>query len=595
MTAPRTGGRGWRAIVGIVLAALGLLLVSAPPAAAHAQLLATDPANGALLPAAPPRITLTFSERVSPVPDGVTVTGPDGPVDLPGGGDGTAAGQVAPDAPERLEVALPADGLPDGVYTVMWRVVSVDSHPIHGALVFGVGDDDLGELAAAAAAGAAGAEADAAGALTVSAAVFRWIGYAALALLAGGTAFVLLCRPDGLRRPAVHRLLALSWGASLLSATALLLVQGPYTVNGSPADLVRPELLTATLGTDFGRFLLARLVLLVLGGVLLAVLAGQARDRSRAWSGGTERALRVAAGVVLLLALPATWTGTGHALAGADALSLSADTLHLTAMAVWLGGLVFLLGLTRARGGPEPAELGAALRRFAVLASASVVVLAGTGLYRAWRQVGSVEALTGTRYGMLLVLKLAALGVVLWAAALTRALVRRRYPPGAGRGRGEPFARRQLSWTLRVETGFVLVVLAVTSVLAATPPGSRPDPAPVADGGRQAGPYRAEETLEDGGGVLVELDPARAGPAVLRVTVTDGLGGAREVPEVTASLSLPAEDLGPLPVTLTPAGPGAYRADDLLLPRPGDWQLELKVRTTEIDLERFSLEFPVTP
>ncbi|MFB4197810.1 copper resistance CopC/CopD family protein [Streptomyces carpaticus] len=578
-----------------MLAALGLLLASAPPAAAHAQLLATDPANGALLPVAPPRITLTFSERITPVPDGVTVTGPDGPVDLPGG-DGAPAGEVAPDAPERLAIALPADGLPDGVYTVMWRVVSVDSHPIHGALVFGVGADDVGELATAAAAGAAGAEADAAGALTVFAAVFRWLGYAALALLAGGTAFVLLCRPDGLRRPAVHRLLALSWGASLLSAAALLLAQGPYTVNGSPADLVRPELLTATLGTDFGRFLLARLALLVLGGVLLAILAGQARDRPRARRGRAERALRVAAGVVLLLALPATWTGTGHALAGADALSLSADTLHLTAMAVWLGGLVFLLGLTRAGGGPEPAELGAALRRFAVLASASVVVLAGTGLYRAWRQVGSVEALTGTRYGMLLVLKLAALGVVLWAAALTRAQVRRRYAPGAGPVRGEPFARRQLSWTLRVETGFVLVVLAVTSVLAATPPGSRPDPVPVADGGgRQAGPYRAEETLEDGGGVLVELDPARTGPTVLRVTVTDGLGGAREVPEVTASLTLSAEELGPLPVTLTPAGPGAYRADDLLLPRPGDWQLELKVRTTEIDLERFSLEFPVAP
>ena len=75
---------------GVVASLLALVvgtgLLTAGPAAAHASLLATDPAAGAVLDAAPREVTLTFSEEVDPTLAAVTLTGPDGaqvPLDAP--------------------------------------------------------------------------------------------------------------------------------------------------------------------------------------------------------------------------------------------------------------------------------------------------------------------------------------------------------------------------------------------------------------------------------------------------------------------------------------------------------------------------------
>lgn len=110
--------------------ASGLLLAAllARPAAAHDQLLVSSPADGAVLAVPPTEIALTFSADVIPVASAVLV--------------GNAAGDAVPvsgptvDGPD-VVAALPT-GLQDGAYTVTWRVVSSDGHPIEGTLSFAV-------------------------------------------------------------------------------------------------------------------------------------------------------------------------------------------------------------------------------------------------------------------------------------------------------------------------------------------------------------------------------------------------------------------------------------------------------------------------
>jgi len=47
--------------------------------------------------------------------------------------------------------------------------------------------------------------------------------------------------------------------------------------------------------------------------------------------------------------------------------------------------------------------------------------------------------------------------------------------------------------------------------------------------------------------------------------------------------SLPARQLGPIPVKLQAAGPGSYTSTDVLLPAAGAWEISLTVRASEFD------------
>jgi copper resistance protein C len=116
--------------------AAALLGWAAAPAAAHSELVSSDPANGASLPAAPPTATLTFNEDVAgeftsvavtigsaaPAPAAATTAGPSVTVDL-------AAALAA------LPADTPAQSGPVA-WTVAYRVVSADGHPIQGQLGF---------------------------------------------------------------------------------------------------------------------------------------------------------------------------------------------------------------------------------------------------------------------------------------------------------------------------------------------------------------------------------------------------------------------------------------------------------------------------
>ena len=114
-----------------VLCAL-FALVTAAPASAHAMLERTSPAADGIVAHAPPDVVVTFSEAVSLVPgavrvyDGALREVDTGTASHPGGDPTSAAVALAP-------------GLGAGTYTVTWRVVSADSHPVSGAFTFQIG------------------------------------------------------------------------------------------------------------------------------------------------------------------------------------------------------------------------------------------------------------------------------------------------------------------------------------------------------------------------------------------------------------------------------------------------------------------------
>jgi len=107
-------------------AVLVLLVAGAPVALAHDRVLSVDPADGASVAVAPDQVQLVLSEAPIALGTAVEVRGPDG-------GVVSVGDPVIADA--TVTQALGGER-PAGAYTVVWRVVSSDGHPIDGTSTF---------------------------------------------------------------------------------------------------------------------------------------------------------------------------------------------------------------------------------------------------------------------------------------------------------------------------------------------------------------------------------------------------------------------------------------------------------------------------
>ncbi|MGH3963340.1 MAG: copper resistance protein CopC [Pseudonocardiaceae bacterium] len=562
-------------VITVICAVLGAL-VGAGSAAAHAVLIGTDPGQGAVIATAPTTVSLTFSEPVVVAAGGIRVFDPEGAqLDT---GDA-----VHLDRASTVGVALHTGNQPSaqqGTYTVSWRVISTDSHPIAGAFTFSVG-------APSATRAPGTAQPSGSTAVGVLYGIARAVAFASFALLVGSMAFVLLCWSGAIARRDVRRVLLVGWAGLLAATMAGLLLQGPYG-NGLGADRIFDSaVFSATVDSRFGAAWTARLMLLALTGaylVLLCAWLGHVARRGHAWFG--------ALGVGLAVGLASTWAVAGHATAGLQpALAIPVDVMHLMAMGVWLGGLVTVVVILRPAGvGPAGAASAeeAAVCRFSSIAAASVVILIGTGSYQTWRQLGNWAAFVSTDYGWLLLTKLGVVAVLVGVAGFSRRWVtrHRRVPVGVGAAsRSSPGVSTPALVTLRRsvvgEAMLGALVLGVTALLVNAEPGRTVTVA-------SPGPAHHIISYDTGGPggqgqLTVDVDPATAGPDTISVTVEDPTGNPRDVAELNATLTLTPRQLGPIPVPVRRTAPGHYVATGVQIPVNGTWQLAVTVRTSDID------------
>lgn len=378
---------------------LGLLLLGGGPASAHAALRGADPADGSVVKTAPGSITLTFTEAVGLLDDSFRVFDPDNQR-VKTGRTGHADGRA-----DTARITLPGK-LGTGTFTVAWRVVSADSHPIAGAFTFSVGEPS----AIPPALPSTSVENPATSGLFN---IGRYVAYLAAALLIGTAAFVAVCRPPDIRP--LRRLLLAGWWALTVSTVFLLLLRGPYETGAGPAEVLDPSGLTRTLGTRPGLALVARLALLAAAAVLLLRQRGLLKERR----GEQPSRPVLLTGAALAVGLALTWAAAEHASAGIQVpAAMTSSVLHLLSMAVWLGGLTALLTLLYRASVP-----GRVVNGFSRLAGWSVTVLVVTGVYQSWRGLGSVSALTDTTYGRVLLAKLAVVTLLLAAGARSRQTV----------------------------------------------------------------------------------------------------------------------------------------------------------------------------
>jgi copper transport protein len=280
-----------------VLPAVVLLALALPAtAAAHANLVRTDPASGAVVARAPAVVRVVF--------DDVVRVGPG--IEAVRNGGGSVLGGAAQAHGDTLVVPL-RPRLPNGDYSVRWSIVSDDGHLESGVIAFGVGEGRAPPTAVLEAEGTgpgAGVTAT------------RWIFLAGVLAAVGISlyALVVLRRLEG---SATRRIRLVLGAAAALAAIGA----------GIEAQRVGLE-------TRYGAAMLAGVVL---GAVVAAVAVV---------------ALRPA--LVLALGLAAVPSVSGHALdPGLPRVNVAVDIAHVLAAAAWVGvllGLVVFPGSRRRAG-----------------------------------------------------------------------------------------------------------------------------------------------------------------------------------------------------------------------------------------------------
>lgn len=535
-------------IVPMVLAAVfGLGLVT--PASAHAELVRSTPANGARLETPPPEVRLRFTESVNLIEGGMRLVGP-------GGAPVRTAAPVS--AGRTVTWPMPED-LPAGSYVVTWRVISSDGHPVSGAFSFGVGAaaDVIPDSATGSSTGASVSTAP----WPVLAA--RLAGYLAFAAFTGVVAFVLGCAPAARTAPALQKLARLGLSGGIVGALVGLLLQGPYTAGVGMSHLLDPSLLRDTLSTPFGLAMLWRLALYTVL-VPLAWRLPSVTNRPNCWF------------------IPAAVAGTavaiaaaGHGAASGRISDLAVVAVHVLTAGIWVGGLLALTVLGRSVDRDAIAE-------FSALAMLSVLILVATGVVNALQHVHAVDQLFWTRYGLLLLAKLALVGAALVGAAVSRQRLRQHRIP---------------LLSVRVEALLTAAVLLMTAVLSmTTPPPSEAaaasGPAAGARGGSPARNQQVQMPLGDGRTAVLAVRPATTDGSLLNLVVTDSSGRPVRLTRVALKVSNPGRGLAAIPVPMVERSRlwGArYR-----FPLSGTWKVTLTVQDQDLNAVVTAGSFTVT-
>ncbi|HEX2031044.1 MAG TPA: CopD family protein [Actinomycetota bacterium] len=586
----------------LLVAALALTGLLATPAAGHAIVRSTDPDIDEVVQAPPDAVTMEFNEPVEIAFGALRVFNTSG--------QSVEAGttEYLPGRPDAVTVPLPQD-LSNGTYTVTWRIVSADGHPIQEAFVFHVGapGENPRGVAAEILAGQSGAG-PLAGTL---AGVGRWVGFLALLLLTGTAVFLVLVwrlprtrtaeRPEEVERrfdARWRRILVWSWVAAVVTTVALYVLQGSVAADVPLSSVFSGGVLLELAETRYGLVSLVRLGLLLLAAGLWLAVRTSLRPAAARSVGAAAAPQRLpwwvlAAGAVLAVALLASPGVAGHAGTTEPlAANVAADTVHMLGAAVWVGGLVILVAaafpaVRILSDRDRLTTLAPVVARFSDTAMVAVGLLVASGVFRAWLEIRAWRALTGATYGIVLLTKIGAFLPLLALGAINNRWTKPRISRAAQEGAPGKAPLRTLRRLVTAEIALVTVVVAITAFLVNLPP-ARVEAGVV-------GPFIGETRLgEHKLSVLVE--PNQVGRNTVHLSLTEPHGApVHEAEEVRVLFRMPSKGIGPLVAEAEREHPGRFMLHGHQLSIPGEWVLEIVIRLGEFEEQRTTMTVHVNP
>ncbi|UYO37974.1 CopD family protein [Rhodopseudomonas palustris] len=502
-------------------------------AAAHASLVASDPASEAVLATPPTSFSLTFNEPVTALLLQL--------IDARGRSQAITA--IDQDG-ATLRFAPPA-ALGEGAHVLSWRVVSADGHPIGGALTFWIGtpgqrlppivvpDDPARRTAIWAT---------------------RILAGFTLLTAVGGAAFLAWIAAAPVAGAAL-----LTAGLALLGLLAVVLSAGLQGLDALDLPLARlgdAAVWRAGASGSFGDAAALSGMAFVL--TLLALR----------WRGWNARLLSLGA----VVSLGTAFAVSGHAAtAEPRALSGAAVWLHGVSLALWIGALPLAIAVGRRDAAP------ATLRRFSKAIPLVIVMLLISGVALAAIELGRIDALWQSDYGRVLIAKLALVCVLLALALWNRV----RLTPLLLAG--EASAVRRMRASIVAELVLVIAILGVVGLWRFTPP-------PRSTASQPAAASEMVHLHTERAMATVTLAPARAGPVEIEVLLQTAEEAPLAAQALTVTLANPEAGIEPLSAEARKTADGPWRAR-LTAPVPGKWTLTLGILIS--DFEKVNLETPI--
>ncbi|WP_099222410.1 copper resistance CopC/CopD family protein [Listeria costaricensis] len=520
--------------IGCLLLLLGMfLLVPLQQVSAHATLLSMTPEDGSGLAEFPDTVQLTFSEAVEPdfptimvknsvgerVDDGQTKMGRD---------------------PRTISVKLKSNFADAAdVYSVSWRIVSADGHPVSGTNAFKVGDakQSLPESSIV----------KQPISVNLASSIGKFMLYSGFVMAAGW--LLLLVMRQRIKTPLdqfAER--STRW---LFVAMSLLLLGEILSIWVHTAIILDLPLKSALLPNKMGSVIIetttGHLWLMSLLGISGFWLVGWfwLKYGKPRLNGALFLMMACLFFVMLLKAM------SGHAKAASDpVIAITADFLHIVAASVWIGGILALLYFTRKAGKVY-------WSRFSYVAMGAVALLLMTGLLLGVLNLGEMKNLFTTSYGYVLLLKL---GLIICMGLL---------------GLFHYLYIQQKQKPLPIKTIVLENIIGLLILLTAAFLTNQPLPPPKA-------PEPFQETLateQNEGFVQLKVTPRIVGENQFMVTFTD----AEQQPlsnfeKVTIHFERQDDKAD---VVMEKSSEGAYTASGLYFNQKGTWRLTVKGLTKD--------------
>jgi copper transport protein len=617
-----------------LLLACCVLLIFPGTSFAHAVLIRSDPAQGAVLHVPPGQVSLWFSEAVDPqLSTAQVVTTADQQA-------GPQQAKVSQSDSSEIVVTL-SSHLTPGVYAVLWRTVSTDDgHVESGSFSFTVTRPD-GTLppntqspGKTTTTNASSIASFLNASTLVSFLMVTLVELGAIGWVGAMLFQIFVLEPALEEHPAqrsLHQQVRASLldrvqpgalGLLLLAHLGVLLGQILALTQGKSAAAFTPAIFQQlVLSGRFGLWWLVRLFLLLM--MFLLLLSGrQVRQRTDSFN----RFLSwVSLGFGLLLLIALAMSSHAAALPSDKVLvAVLIDWLHLVAAALWVGGMLTIVlsyvpMLVRRPLAEQAASLVTILPYYSPWALLGVLLMAVTGPFSASFQLASWQQLFSTAYGNVLLVKVFLVMSMLVLSAYQILVVRPRLPValhkhslavmrqeavqsqtepdgGASRLAGQVKQReirlaqstRRLLTVLRLEPLLgVAVLLCVglmnalggTLVPATTTPSTSSAPHVTAQP-TQEGPL-ALSTFDHQFQVLLTMTPRHVGTNSFQVRVADPhTGKALTTVNVQLEIELPDQTMGNVVVPLKGDGTGQFRGStDLAV--SGTWRIVVQIQTPD--------------
>lgn len=509
---------------------------------AHAILDSSSPGASSVISSTPNEISLRFNENIEEKLASIRLYGSDEKE--------IQIGKAKRDPADSSHVTAQIDSqgisLQDGVYVVVWRVVSADGHPATGAFPFEIGKQSSGtglQLLAGVLEGV-----NSQSSLETPLSATRYLTYLSVIFLLGFVIFTWSMSTVG-----AHQLLLaqMSVGGVALGSLFTLLLQGPYVAGKSWGSMTDGQLLIDVLSTRAGIALVSRIVLIFIWAFLMALITKRA---SQWWK---NLAFICAVGTV------ATFSMSGHASAGTmPAVFIAVDAIHLLGIAAWVGGLlVMALGSFQAND---------SVKRYSQMATWAMPLTVTTGIVQGVHLMGGISDITTHTFGKLLLAKTLFVVIVVFLGVRARKLLR---------STSSSFSR-----IVRWEALVVCLVIALTSVMVGKTPSTA-----IGSAGKT---FTATQLQGD---VLasIEVLPTKVGTMAVHVILSPPGGALSPVKSVSTQFALASKGISGLPVNMLAIGPNHW-SGIVQIPYSGTWDLEIRVKPTDTETLLYTAQVEIS-